>query len=122
MNDGSTSKTERRGRFHEKRVFKPKGKKVVNLAFQGGGAHGAFTWGVCDRLLQDPTYEVEGITGTSAGAMNAVVLAEGHAAGGNEGARAALDRFWHAIAKAARFSPYQRTPCLLYTSPSPRDS
>ena len=101
---------ERHGRFHNKRLWSPKGKKVVNLAFQGGGAHGAFTWGVCDRLLQDPTFEIEGITGTSAGAMNATVLAYGHARGGSEGARAALDGFWRAVAKAARFSPYQRTP------------
>lgn len=101
---------EKHGRFHAKRLWKPKGRKVVSLAFQGGGAHGAFTWGVCDRLLQDPTFEIEGITGTSAGAMNATVLAYGHACGGNEGARVALDRFWRDVAEAARYSPYQRTP------------
>lgn len=101
---------EQHGRFHNKRLWKPKGKKVVSLAFQGGGAHGAFTWGVCDRLLEDPTFEIEGITGTSAGAMNATVLAYGHARGGNEGARTALDGFWHDVAKSARYSPYQRTP------------
>ena len=106
----ATSAAEKHGRFHNKRLWKPKGKKVVNLAFQGGGSHGAFTWGVCDRLLQDPTFEIEGITGTSAGAMNATVLAYGHALGGNDGARTALDGFWHAVAESARFSPYQRTP------------
>jgi NTE family protein len=100
---------EHHGRFHEKRLWKPKGKKVVNLALQGGGAHGAFTWGVCDRLLEDPTFEIEGITGTSAGAMNATVLAYGFAKNGQAGARAALDEFWHAIADAARFSPFKRT-------------
>lgn len=100
---------ERHGRFHDKVLFKPKGKKVVNLAFQGGGAHGAFTWGVCDRLLEDPTFEIEGITGTSAGAMNATVLAYGHAKGGREGARTALNGFWHAVAEGARYSPFKRT-------------
>ena len=100
---------EKHGRFHEKRLWKPQGKKVLSLAFQGGGAHGAFTWGVVDRLLEDPTFEIEGITGTSAGAMNATVLAYGHAKGGNEGAREALDAFWHGVAKAARYSPYKPT-------------
>lgn len=98
------------GRFQAKRRWKPQAGKVVNLAFQGGGAHGAFTWGVCDRLLEDESFRIEGITGTSAGAMNATVLAYGDACGGNAGARAALDGFWHAIADAARFSPYQRAP------------
>ena len=64
--------------------------KVVNLALQGGGSHGAFTWGVLDRLLEEETLHFEGITGTSAGAVNAVVLADGLAAGGPEGARNAL--------------------------------
>lgn len=58
------------------------GKKVVNLALQGGGSHGAFTWGVLDRLLEEKGLEFEGITATSAGAVNAVVLADGLAAGG----------------------------------------
>ena len=55
---------------------------VVDLALQGGGSHGAFTWGVLDRLLQEPWLKIEGISGTSAGAMNAAVLAHGHARGG----------------------------------------
>ena len=63
----------------------------VDLALQGGGAHGAFTWGVLDRLLEEPRLRIDGISGTSAGAMNAAVLIDGHAAGGAEGARAALE-------------------------------
>src|SRR5581483_1412661 len=66
------------------------GRKIVNLALQGGGSHGAFTWGVLDRLLEESRLEFEGVTGTSAGAVNAVVLADGLAAGGREGAREAL--------------------------------
>ncbi len=85
-------------------------KKTINLALQGGGAHGAFTWGVCDRLLEDPRVEIEGITGSSAGAMNAAVLAYGDALGGAEGARKALADFWTRIAEAGRYGPFQRTP------------
>lgn len=62
---------------------------LVDLALQGGGSHGAFTWGVLDRLLEEPWLRIDGISGTSAGAMNAVVLADGYAAGGPEGARTA---------------------------------
>src|ERR1700739_4504684 len=64
--------------------------RVVNLALQGGGSHGAFTWGVLDRLLEDERIEFEGISGTSAGAMNAVVMADGLVKGGRDGARQAL--------------------------------
>ncbi|AZN37655.1 patatin-like phospholipase family protein [Iodobacter ciconiae] len=74
------------------------GKKVINLALQGGGAHGAFTWGVLDALLEDGRIRFEGVSGTSAGAMNAVVLAQGLMEGGASGARRALDRFWLALA------------------------
>ena len=70
------------------------GARRINLALQGGGAHGAFTWGVLDALLEDPRVEFEGLSGSSAGAMNAVVLAEGWRQGGREGARQALTRFW----------------------------
>ncbi|MDR0478756.1 MAG: patatin-like phospholipase family protein [Burkholderiaceae bacterium] len=77
----------------------------IDLALQGGGSHGAFTWGVLDRLLQEPWLRIEGISGTSAGAMNAAVLASGYAHDGAEGARRALERFWRSIADAARFSP-----------------
>src|ERR1700752_4216865 len=85
--------------------------KVVNLALQGGGAHGAFAWGVLDKLLEDGRLDIEGISATSAGAMNATVLAYGFAAGGREGARAALAAFWRRIATAASTSPLQ--PSLL---------
>ncbi|WP_374615400.1 patatin-like phospholipase family protein [Thauera aminoaromatica] len=74
----------------------------VALALQGGGAHGAYTWGVLDRLLEAGV-PIEGISGTSAGAMNAVALAEGWTTGGAEGARAALDRFWTAVGDSVPF-------------------
>ena len=83
---------------------------LVDLALQGGGAHGAFTWGVLDRLLEEPWLRIEGISGTSAGAMNAAVLADGHAEGGAEGARAALEGFWSSVSRAALLSPLRRTP------------
>jgi len=70
------------------------GGRRLNLALQGGGAHGAFTWGVLDALLDDTTLEFEGLSGSSAGAMNAVVFADGWLKGGREGARAGLARFW----------------------------
>jgi len=73
----------------------------LNLALQGGGAHGAFTWGVLDALLADEELRFEGVSGTSAGAMNALCLAHGLMDGGRAGARAALARFWTAIAASA---------------------
>jgi NTE family protein len=82
----------------------------VDLALQGGGAHGAFTWGVLNRLLEEPWLRIDGISGTSAGAMNAAVLADGHAAGRADGARAALDSFWNSVSRAALLSPLRRTP------------
>ena len=82
----------------------------VDLALQGGGSHGAFTWGVLDRLLEEEWLRFEGISGTSAGAMNAAVLAHGYTEGGAAGARAALERFWSKVADAGLFSPFQRTP------------
>jgi NTE family protein len=84
--------------------------KRINLALQGGGAHGAFTWGVLDRLLADDRIDIEGICGTSAGAMNAAVMAYGHAVDGREGARLALATFWHRIAEAGAWGPVQRSP------------
>jgi len=69
----------------------------IGLALQGGGAHGAFTWGVLDALLADPRVLFEGLSGSSAGAMNAVVLAQGWMQGGREGARSALNQFWTAV-------------------------
>jgi NTE family protein len=83
---------------------------LIDLALQGGGAHGAFTWGVLDRLLEESWLQIDGISGTSAGAMNAVVLADGYASGGAEGARAALENYWRRIANAALFSPLRRSP------------
>lgn len=71
-----------------------KKKKQINLALQGGGAHGAFTWGVLDRLLQEKELEVCGISGTSAGALNGAALKSGMVRGGNEGARENLDWLW----------------------------
>lgn len=84
--------------------------KPVNLALQGGGAHGAFTWGVLDRILEDGRIEIEAISGTSAGAMNAVALADGIMRGGYEGARDCLRRMWRAIGDTAHFSPLRRSP------------
>lgn len=81
----------------------------INLALQGGGSHGAFTWGVLDALLERGTLDIEGISGTSAGAMNAVVLADGFEENGAEGAREHLHRFWQAVSQASSFSPIQRT-------------
>ena len=83
---------------------------LVDFALQGGGAHGAFTWGVLDRLLEEPWLRIDGVSGTSAGAMNAAVLIDGHAEGGAEGARAALANFWQRVAEAAMLSPFRRTP------------
>lgn len=71
----------------------------LNLALQGGGAHGAFTWGVLDRLLDDESLQFEGLSGSSAGAMNAVVMADGWRVGGRSGAREALAAFWAEVGK-----------------------
>jgi NTE family protein len=83
--------------------------KQIELALQGGGAHGAFTWGVLDRLLEDDRIEIEGICGTSAGGLNGVVVADGLDRGGKEGAREALRTFWKEVSKAGSLSPLQRT-------------
>ncbi len=77
-------------------------RRRVDLALQGGGAHGAFTWGVLDRLLEDERLEIDALSGASAGAMNAVVLASGLLDGGRRGAREALRRFWSRVSRAAR--------------------
>lgn len=79
-------------------------KKSVTLALQGGGSHGAFTWGVLDRLLEDERINIEAISGASAGAVNAVVLAHGYVSGGRDGARAALHDFWERVSTKAPFS------------------
>jgi NTE family protein len=83
---------------------------LVDLALQGGGSHGAFSWGVLDRFLEEPWLEIDGISGTSAGAMNAAVMVYGHEKGGRPGAREALEGFWRRVSDAARFSPFQRGP------------
>lgn len=83
------------------------GQKHVNLALQGGGSHGAFAWGVLDRLLEDTRIVIEGIVGTSAGAMNAAVTAYGLMEGGNEGARRALRRFWESVSASGACSIMQ---------------
>ena len=87
-----------------KRQTRVTNKKMVNLALQGGGAHGAFTWGVLDRLLEDGRLGFEGISGTSAGAMNAVALADGWYGDGADGAREKLETFWRAISREGSFS------------------
>lgn len=83
--------------------------KRIDIALQGGGAHGAFTWGVLDRLLDEARIEIVGVSGTSAGAMNATALVQGLAAGGRPAAQKLLGDFWHKVSTAARFSPIQRT-------------
>lgn len=87
-----------------------RGLASVDFALQGGGSHGAFAWGVLDRLLEEDWLHIDGISGTSAGAMNAAVLASGHAKDGKRGARDALEGFWRRVSDAARFSPMRRTP------------
>ncbi|MCA1492286.1 patatin-like phospholipase family protein [Ensifer sp. NBAIM29] len=84
-------------------------RKHIDLALQGGGSHGALTWGVLDRLLEDSRIGICSISGTSAGAMNAVMLADGLEKGGVDGGRDALAAFWKAVSDAARWSPLQRT-------------
>ena len=87
----------------------PAAPKPANLALQGGGAHGAFAWGALDYLLEHNLLKIEAISGTSAGAMNAVVLAQGFHQGGPDGAREALATFWESVADLGRWSPVQRT-------------
>lgn len=84
-------------------------RKPINLALQGGGAHGAFTWGVLDRLLEDDRLHVEAVTGTSAGAVNATVLAYGLAIGGPQTTRELLSEFWRKVSVSAALSPFQPT-------------
>jgi NTE family protein len=88
---GATMTAQRKVYEFEKQITGP---KMVNLALQGGGSHGAFTWGVLDRLLEEDCFAVDGITATSAGSINAVLLAYGLSVGGREGAKEALGRFW----------------------------
>jgi NTE family protein len=88
---------------------------AVDLGLQGGGAHGAFTWGVLDRLLEESWLMFDGVSGTSAGAMNAAVMAAALAEGGPPQARAALERFWKRVSRAALLSPLKRGPLEILT-------
>ncbi len=88
----------------------PKGSKLVNLALQGGGSHGAFTWGVLDEILADGRLAFEGISGTSAGSINGAVLCAGLRQGGPEKAREMLHTLWQRVARSALFSPFQPNP------------
>lgn len=86
-------------------------KKTINLAFQGGGSHGAVTWGVADRLLEDDRIEIDGISGSSAGAVNAAAVAYGLHKNGAEGARETLDLLWKRISAAGEiYSPVTAGP------------
>ena len=90
----------RRRRMGHSRLSMFRRQQRLNLALEGGGAHGAFTWGVLDRLLEDETLDIAWISATSAGAVNAVALAAGLAEDGRAGARAKLRAVWEAVAKA----------------------
>jgi NTE family protein len=85
-----------------------RGRKPINLALQGGGAHGAFTWGVLDQILTDERLAIEGISGASAGAINAVMLADGLARGGPQDARQRLADFWRAASFGGNLPDLQR--------------
>jgi NTE family protein len=88
----------------------PRNPLPIDLALQGGGSHGAFTWGVLDRLLEEEWLQIVAISGTSAGAMNAALLADGWTEGGAHGARASLRAFWEKVSRAAAMSLLQRSP------------
>lgn len=87
-----------------------KSKKKISLALQGGGSHGAFTWGVLDVLLQQKDLEIEGLSGTSAGAMNTLATIQGLIRNGNEGARESLREFWTTLGEGSRTGPLQFNP------------
>jgi NTE family protein len=89
-------------------------RKRISLALQGGGALGAYTWGALDRMLEDERIEIAAISGSSAGAMCAVVLADGFHEAGAAGARAHLRRFWEGVAEAGHSNPYRRTPMMAF--------
>jgi NTE family protein len=83
-------------------------KKTINLALQGGGAHGAFTWGVLDRLLEEERLVIEGISGTSAGAINGAILINGIIQNGRAGAKENLEEFWRRVSDVAAWSPFHK--------------
>ncbi|MEN9499464.1 MAG: hypothetical protein RIS83_1283, partial [Pseudomonadota bacterium] len=91
-------------------VAKPVAKKRLSLALQGGGTHGAFTWGAMERLLEDERIELDGLSGTSAGAINGAMVVQGLIENGPAGAITALDRFWRSIAANLAVSPLQALP------------
>ncbi|UUZ65229.1 patatin-like phospholipase family protein [Polaromonas sp. P1-6] len=96
-----------------KNTKRPSMQKPIALALQGGGMHGAFAWGVLDRLLEDGRLEIEGVSATSAGAMNAAVLAYGLLKGDSENARQALHNFWRAVSQSAEsYNPFRQMPWL----------
>jgi NTE family protein len=84
--------------------------KIIDLALQGGGAHGSFTWGVLDALMEQDDLGIEAITATSAGAVNAAAFVSGYAKGGPEGAKKALHDLWFKMAAASALLPWQETP------------
>ena len=90
---------------HQQALFAPTGTRPLDLALQGGGSHGAFTWGVLDRLLEDESLAFKGISGTSAGALNAAVMATGYHQGKRQGAREALSEFWRDVSRSGRAEP-----------------
>ncbi|MCW8086387.1 patatin-like phospholipase family protein [Sabulicella glaciei] len=85
-------------------------RRRINLALQGGGTHGAFTWGALDRLLEEEDLEFDGLSGTSAGAINGAIFALGMLEGGRMGAKAALERFWRSLGSKFAVSPLRSTP------------
>jgi len=91
-----------------KRAQAPQAVKTVNLALQGGGSHGAYTWGVLDALAEDTRIEISAISGASAGTMNAVVFASGMDEGGREGAREKLEKFWLSVSSEGTLAPFER--------------
>src|SRR3954467_12920065 len=92
---------------HQHALFASAETRPLDLALQGGGSHGAFTWGVLDRLLEDDSIVFKGISGTSAGALNAAVMATGFHKGKREGARQALTGFWGDVSRSGSiFSPF----------------
>ena len=91
-------------------VARPVKARRINLALQGGGTHGAFTWGVLERLLEDDRLDIDGVSGTSAGGINAAILVQGLAEGGRQGAMRALERLWRDVALQLATSPLQNTP------------
>src|ERR1700723_2993527 len=94
---------------NNKRAIPSSGGKKISLALQGGGSHAAFTWGVLDRFLEDDSVEIEAISGVSAGAMNAALVACGVAGGGKAEARKLLEAFWRKVSALASMMPFQPT-------------